>query len=142
MTARPDLDPQAILATLGYGDGVRAISPVAGGFDTAIWRIERPEATYALRVFRPQQARACAREATVLGATLPGVPVPRLQAVGTWRERPAMLIDWCPGQMLVKAFGATPARLPALAAEFGRVQARIHAAPVPPAPLLCQSNQR
>lgn len=132
MTAHPDLDPQAILATLGYGDGVRAITPVKGGFDTAIWRIDRPEGSYALRVFRKEQAWPCKREAAVLGATLPGVPVPRLHAVGTWQDRPAMLIGWCSGQMLVDALRASPARLPALAAEFGRVQARLHAAPVPP----------
>jgi aminoglycoside phosphotransferase (APT) family kinase protein len=133
MTAHPDLDPRAILATLGYGDGVRAIAPVTGGYDTAIWRVDRPEGSYALRVFRPEQDRACAREAAVLGATLPGVPVPRLHATGTWHGRPAMLIGWCPGTMLVRAFAANPARLPALAAEFGRVQARLHAAPVPAA---------
>jgi aminoglycoside phosphotransferase (APT) family kinase protein len=133
MTAHPDLDPRAILATLGYGDDVRAIAPVTGGYDTAIWRVERPEGRYALRVFRPEQARACAREAAVLGATPPGVPVPRLHAQGTWHGRPAMLIGWCPGKMLVDAFAANPALLPALAAEFGRVQARLHAAPVPPA---------
>jgi aminoglycoside phosphotransferase (APT) family kinase protein len=133
MTAHPDLDPRAILATLGYGDDVRAITPATGGFDTAIWRVDRPEGSYALRVFRPEQDRACAREAAVLGATLPGVPIPRLHAVGTWHDRPAMLIGWCPGRTLVEAFGANPARLPALAAEFGRVQARLHAAPVPPA---------
>ena len=132
MTASPDLDPQAILATLGYGDDVRAITPVKGGFDTAIWRVDRPEGSYALRVFRPEQRRACAREAAVLGATLPGVPAPRLHAVGTWHDRPAMLIGWCSGKMLVDAFAAHPSRLPALASEFGRVQARIHAAPVPP----------
>lgn len=132
MTARPDLDPQAILTSLGYGEGVRSISPVTGGMDAAIWRVERAEGSYALRVFRPQQARACSREAAVLGATLPGVPIPRLYAHGTWRDRPAMLIGWCPGKMLIDAFAANPSRLPALAAEFGRVQAHLHAAPVPP----------
>jgi aminoglycoside phosphotransferase (APT) family kinase protein len=133
MTAHPDLDPQAILATLGDGEGVRSITPVTGGMDAAIWRVERAEGRYALRVFRKEQARACAREAAVLGATLPGVPVPRLHAHGSWRDRPAMLIGWCPGKMLVSALGANPARLPSLAAEFGRVQAHLHAAPVPPA---------
>ena len=139
MTASPDLDPRAILATLGYGDDIRAITPVTGGFDTAIWRVERPEGSYALRVFRATQARDFARESAVLGVTLPGVPTPRLYAADIVRDRPAMLIGWCPGEMLFTALQARPLRLPTLAAEFGRVQARLHAAPVPE-PLLALSR--
>ena len=129
----PDLDPRAIHAALGYGDAIRAITPVTGGMDTAIWRVDRPEGSYALRVFRSTQARDCAREAAVLGAALPGIPTPRLHAVGTWRDRPALLLGWCPGRTLAAAFQAMPLRLPTLAAEFGRVQAHLHAAPVPEA---------
>lgn len=139
MVTQAELDPQAILDTLGYGEGVLGITPVTGGADTAIWRVERPEGCYALRVFRAAQARDCAREAAVLGADLPGVPRPHLYATGVWRDRPAMLIGWCPGVMLFEAFLAAPQRLPALAAEFGRVQARLHAAPVPEA-LAAQSR--
>ncbi len=132
-TTHPDLAPRAILASFGYGEDIRAITPVTGGADTAIWRVDRPEGSYALRVFRTAQARDCAREAAVLDATLPGVPMPKLHAVGTWHNRPAMLIGWCAGQTLAAAIQAAPLRLPALSAEFGRIHAHLHAASVPTA---------
>lgn len=131
MSAHPALDPRAILAALGYGDDVLTVAPVTGGMDTAIWRVERPEGRYALRVFRAGQSRDFAKEVAVLSADLPGVPTPRLHAAGAWRDRPAMLIDWCPGPTMLAAFQAAPLRLPALAAAFGRAQARLHDAPVP-----------
>ena len=133
MTTRAALDPRAILATLGYDDDIRAIAPVTGGMDAAIWRVDRPEGSYALRVFGPNRERDRDREVAVLAAYLPGVPLPRLYASGAWQGHPAMLIGWCPGEMLFAALQARPWQLPALAAEFGRVQAHLHAAPVPEA---------
>lgn len=96
MTAT-DLDPRAILAALGVAEGMTALAPVAGGWDTAIWRVERGGRAYALRVFRPEQARVARREAIVMRAGLPGVPIPAVRAEGVWHDRPALLIDWCPG---------------------------------------------
>jgi aminoglycoside phosphotransferase (APT) family kinase protein len=129
--AQSDLDPRAILEALGAADGVTAVTSVSGGWDTAIWRVERGGATYALRVFRPQQARIARREAVVMRAGIPGVPIPALHAEGTWRERPAVLIGWCAGRNLLDALRAEPRRFWSLARAFGAMQARLHAAPAP-----------
>lgn len=126
-----DLDPLAILRALGCADGTGSVTPVSGGWDTALWRVERGGSSYALRVFRPAQAAVCRREAAVMRAGLPGVPIPAVRAEGTWQDRPALLIDWCPGQTLLAAIRAAPWRLRPLAAAFGRAQAALHAAPAP-----------
>src|SRR4029079_18400494 len=99
--AQSELEPRGLLAARGAADGVTAVAPVSGGWDTAIWRVERGDTTYALRVFRPQQARIARREAVVMRAGIPGVPIPALHAEGTWRERPALLIGWCAGRNLL-----------------------------------------
>lgn len=137
--AASTLDPRAILAALGVGDGVGAVAPVAGGMDTAIWRVERGERTYALRVFRPEQAAVAWREAVIMAAGLPGVPIPAVRAAGSWRDRPALLIDWCAGRPLLDAVRAAPRDALALARLFGEIQARLHAA-APPAALLAEGR--
>ena len=43
----------AILATLGM-TSPSTVTPVSGGWDTTIWRVEHGRATYALRVFRAE----------------------------------------------------------------------------------------
>lgn len=125
------LDPRAILRALGHDAGVTAVTPVTGGWDTAIWRVERGDETFALRVFRPEQARVARREAAVMRAGVPGVPIPALHAEGSWEGRPALLIGWCAGKNLLDAARAEPARFWALARVYGEMQARLHDAPVP-----------
>jgi aminoglycoside phosphotransferase (APT) family kinase protein len=127
------LDPRAILVALGVTDGVGAITPVSGGMDTAIWRVERGGRPYALRVFRPEQAAVARREATIMAAEIPGVPIPAVRAAGAWHDRPALLIDWCAGQTLLDAVRAAPRDALALAHLFGRIQAWLHAAAAPAA---------
>lgn len=133
------LDPHAILAALGVADGVGAIAPVSGGMDTAIWRVERDGRPYALRVFRPEQAAVARREAAIMAADIPGVPIPVVRAAGAWHDRPALLIDWCAGRTLLAAARAAPRDAPALARLFGGIQARLHAA-APPAALLAEDR--
>lgn len=55
-----ELDPQAILVALGLPDAA-VRERVQGGRDTALWRVERAGAEYALRVFRPEQVSVCRR---------------------------------------------------------------------------------
>jgi aminoglycoside phosphotransferase (APT) family kinase protein len=125
------LDPLAILAALGVTGEAQA-TPVYGGFDTAIWRVERAGAVYALRVFQEWQARACRNEVAALQvAAAGGVPVPAIHAQGEWLGRPALLLSWLPGQTLLRAFGQSPWRIWALATDFGRTQARIHSVSAP-----------
>jgi aminoglycoside phosphotransferase (APT) family kinase protein len=129
--AQVGLDPHAILAALGAAEGVTAVAPISGGWDTAIWRVERGGETYALRVFRPEQARIARREAVVMRAGVPGVPIPALHAEGMWNDRPALLIGWCVGRSLLDAIRAEPQRFWSLARAYGEMHARLHAAPAP-----------
>ena len=101
--------------------------------DTSIWRVEHGSATSALRVFRAEQAATCQREiAAMQVAHQHGVPVPTIRAAGSWRDRPALLLAWCPGIPLAQAIRRQPWRIQSLGQEFGRIQAQIHQAATPP----------
>ncbi|HEY8597019.1 MAG TPA: phosphotransferase [Thermomicrobiales bacterium] len=134
-----DLDPRAILGVLGVADGVTALTPVSGGRDTAIWRVERDSRSYALRVFRPEQTAVARREAAVMRAGIPGVPIPAVHAEGVWHNRAALLIEWCEGRILLDALRATPRDSWALAHLFGATQAYLHAA-TPPESLVAEGR--
>ncbi|MDQ2715423.1 MAG: phosphotransferase, partial [Chloroflexota bacterium] len=76
------LDPQAILQALGVTDAT-AITPVHGGSDTAVWRIEWGGESFALRVFREGEHDDCEREKQVMQAALDaGLPVPQVHREG------------------------------------------------------------
>jgi aminoglycoside phosphotransferase (APT) family kinase protein len=132
--AHTAIDPFVILAALGVTDATAA-TPVSGGQDTAIWRVDRPGGRYALRLFAPGEERKCAREvATMRAAEAGGIPIPTVHAEGTWRGRPALLLSWCPGQTLFAALRERPLRVWTLGAMFGRMQARLHTIPLPEVP--------
>jgi len=125
------LDPGAILAALGQAapDNIR---PVTGGWDTAVWRVDYPNRSCALRVFRPEQAAVCRREvAAMRAAAAGGVPVPVVEASGAWEDRPALLLSWCPGVPVLHELARRPWRVWRRGAEFGRMQARIHTLAAP-----------
>ncbi|MDQ6602260.1 MAG: aminoglycoside phosphotransferase family protein [Chloroflexota bacterium] len=131
---RECLDPFAILAALGVTD-TTAATRVSGGQDTAIWRVDRADGQYALRVFASDEARKCTREvATMRAAEAGGIPVPTVHVEGTWHGRPALLLAWCPGQTLLAALREKPLRAWPLGVIFGRMQARLHAIPLLEAP--------
>lgn len=128
---RHELDPEAILDALGL-PGPARLTPVLGGLDAAIWKVERAHETYALRVLRPEQAPVARREAAAMAtAAAAGLPVPRVHAAGSWRDRPAMLLDWCPGRPMADELRAHPWRAYSLGVQLGRTQAAIHALPIP-----------
>jgi aminoglycoside phosphotransferase (APT) family kinase protein len=127
MTPHESLDPRAILASLGLS-GASEITPISGGADTAIWRVVHGRQSYALRVFRPEQAAVSEREVIVMrAAQAGGLPVPAVHAAGSWRDRPALLLGWCAGEPLLHALARRPWRIWRLGAAFGRMQAAIHA---------------
>ena len=104
-----------------------------GGWDTAIWRVERAQGTAALRVFRTTQATSFAREVAAMEAARGhGLPVPEVLARGMWQERPVVLLSWCSGVTLAAALRARPWMAWRLGLAFGEMQARIHAVPAPP----------
>jgi aminoglycoside phosphotransferase (APT) family kinase protein len=120
------LDPTAILLALGIHD-IHTITPVMGGADTALWRVEHSDICSALRVFRSEQLRTYHREiAAMETAQRAGLPVPIIRAAGVWHERPALVLSWCSGVPLAHAIQRTPWRMRALGLAFGRMQARLH----------------
>ena len=127
-----ELDPHAILASLGVHDAVQA-QPVTGGADTAIWQVLWRDRLYALRVFRPEQASVCQKEVVVMRAAAEtGIPVPSVVRQGMWQERPVLLLSWVAGSTLFHQLRNTPHRIWQLGVAFGRMQAAVHAIPAPP----------
>jgi aminoglycoside phosphotransferase (APT) family kinase protein len=128
----PTLDPADILAALGVTNA-SAMTPVHGGTDTTIWRVEHGATTSALRVFRPEQAATYQREIEAMeAARQAGVPVPAVHTAGIWHDRPALLLSWCPGVPLSDAIWRRPWRVVSLGRAFGRTQAQIHRIPTRP----------
>jgi aminoglycoside phosphotransferase (APT) family kinase protein len=126
-------DPVAVLAALGL-DVPSRITPVTGGADATIWRVGYGDVDYALRLLRADQAAMARREVMVMAAAAAaGIPVPRVLAEGIWENRPALLLSWMPGQLLPHELECCPWSAWALGVQFGRVQAAIHATPVPAA---------
>jgi aminoglycoside phosphotransferase (APT) family kinase protein len=108
-------------------DQAQHIEPVSGGFATSVWRVQTDQRTYALRAFRPDQIGTLRRELSVLRtAQAAGLPVPGVRAVGTYDERPAMLIDWIAGRTLLAALELEPWRVVQLGRTFGRLHKRLH----------------
>jgi aminoglycoside phosphotransferase (APT) family kinase protein len=126
-----DPDPRAILATLGVADA-GTIVPVSGGRDTTIYRVERGDTAYALRVFRPEQRQVAQSEVRAMRAASDGgVPVPGVHAEGIHDGRPALLLDWCAGQTVADALMRYPERATSLGMACGETLARIHAITAP-----------
>jgi aminoglycoside phosphotransferase (APT) family kinase protein len=131
MMTHENLDPQAILQKLGL-TGTTSVTSVHGGSDTAIWRVERANEVYALRVFGAGQQEDCERERVVMQSALTaGLPVPRVYAVGRWHDHPALLLSWLPGWPVADELRARPWRTWMLGILFGRMQAVMHALPAP-----------
>jgi aminoglycoside phosphotransferase (APT) family kinase protein len=108
------------------------IHRATGGFDTAVWHLERAGRGYALRVFRPDQMPTLQRELVALGAARDhGVPVPQVHAVGTYQARPALLMEWSRGRPLLDEVRARPSQVLGLGVQFGRCQAAIHRVAAP-----------
>ncbi len=126
-------DPEEALRSLGFGVPL-TIAPVVGGWDTAIWRFATADGlTHVLRVYRSaDRGSAAERErAALVAATRAGLPVPAVEAFGSWRERPAVVLSWCLGEPMMHQVARRPWALWRLGQEFGRLQARIHSVPVP-----------
>jgi aminoglycoside phosphotransferase (APT) family kinase protein len=124
-----------ILAHLGIVD-VRSVTPVTGGADGLLWKVETGDDAFALRVLGPDQAKQAERE-VLLNQWMSnhGIPAPAVFASGAWRDRPAYLMRWIDGQPLSAASmdsSLDEEGLRNLLFEFGATQARIHATPPPP----------
>src|SRR5204863_9201389 len=119
------------LAQLGVPESSR-ISVVTGGWDTYLFRVEVGARTYALRVFRSAQRHVWEREQFVMHAVArAGVPVPAIEGQTIWRDLPALLLGWVPGDTIKQCVADRPWRALGLGRQMGRVHAAIHAIPAP-----------
>lgn len=125
-----DRKPREILATLGIDDAT-AISPVSGGADTEIWRIEHGGLTSALRLFRAEQRGVAALEVLAMQAAATALPVPAVRTTGTWNDRPLMLIEWLPGIPLLHAVIADLGNAVRWGRLLGETQATLHTIAAP-----------
>jgi aminoglycoside phosphotransferase (APT) family kinase protein len=126
------VDPTSVLAHLGIADAL-SIDSVKGGEDALLWRVETPGKSYALRVMRPEQAHVADREATAMRAAIAaGIAVPRVYSASTYANRPAMLLDWCPGRTMAAELAERPWRVWALGRALGRAHTRLNRIPAPP----------
>ena len=129
---RNTLDPCDILEALGLSSPT-SFTAVYGGADTLIWRIEYGSQHYALRVFRSDQTAMARREVFAMNAARSaGLPVPKVHAKGLWGDRPALLLDWMPGQPLKQELSMKPWRAWVYGHVLGQTQAAIHRVPSPP----------
>ena len=124
-----ELAPLEMLSTLGI-NGMPTVTPVQGGFDMAMWKVEHEGQTSALRVFPAGAHEDCEYERGVMtAARAAGLPVPEVQRAGVCQDRPLLLLTWLAGRTVEDELRARPWRLWSLGIVFGRMQAAIHAGP-------------
>jgi aminoglycoside phosphotransferase (APT) family kinase protein len=111
---------------------VDRIERATGGAATSVWRVEVGARRYALRVFQAHQRHVLDRELVAMAAARRGgVPVPRVHAVGTYDERPALLLEWCNGQPLVESLTRRPRNVFRLGVAFGEWHRSVHGVAAP-----------
>ena len=126
MTDDSNINAVDMLSEMGI-NSVTSITPVSGGSDTTIWRVEHGTLISALRVFRREQLEPQKREIEAMDmARQAGVPTPIIRASGVWNDWPFLLLSWCPGVTLWEAIRREPWRIWSLGKAFGRTQALIH----------------
>ena len=134
-------DPALVLATLGDFPDAR-ITPITGGIDALMWRVDSGNQTFALRLLRADQHKQAQREAAMsVWAPRHGFPVPAVVTSSVWNDRPVALIEWAAGRQVAEEvlIASDPV---AAARQFGeacgRMQARIHGAPLPSDPVVTE----
>lgn len=126
---QPDLP--TVLRALGL-DVMATTKPIAGGWDTSIWRVEHRDSVYALRVFSPRQLEQCRHEVRVMRiAAGAGIPVPRVHAEAVVDGHPALLLGWVEARTLLDTLRDPVFPSWEMGVHFGRMQGNIHAVSVP-----------
>src|SRR5260370_26186953 len=117
--APSELAPLEMLSTLGI-NGVPTVTPVQGGFDMAMWKVEHGGQTSALRVFPAGAQEDCEYERAVMTVARPaGLPVPEVQRSGVCQDRHVRLLTWLAGRTVEDELRARPWRLWSLGIVFG-----------------------
>lgn len=122
--------PLEALAALGITT-VTAASPVTGGADAEIWRVEHGGLVSALRILRAEQAPTARVEQIAMRAASAVLPVPEIRAFGAWNDRPVMLIEWMPGETLQQVATADLRKATEWGRLLGEAQARLHEVEAP-----------
>lgn len=111
------------------------MTPAQGGASTAVWRVDHQGHRYALRLLPEGTAPSLTQELAAMNAARPVLPMPDLVDSCTWNGRPVMLLDWCPGQLLISHLMRLDPGSPVfrtLARSVGTLLSGLHALPVPP----------
>ncbi len=138
MTPAPEPDPRDVLSAAGWTADAEPPLRITVGWDTLIWRFTRNGTPYALRLFRktgpsPElEAAADSEQLAMKAAREAGLPVPAVEARGTFDGAPFFVLEWRPGERLLDVFSRRPWLIRRLGREFGALQARLHAVPPPP----------
>ena len=122
-----------ILSWLGMKETpLPLVSPIQGGFDALLWKVEYQGQTYGLRVFQPGKHEDCEREQVVLTlARAAGLPVPEVHKTAIWQDRAVLLMSWLTGHTIAEELRTHPWNLWHLGILFGRMQMALHATPLP-----------
>ncbi len=126
---KTEVDPAEVLREAAWPEP-RNVQRIEGGWITLIWRFQTPDGKlHALRLYRPTEGaeEEARREGLAIRALrADGLPAPELEASGTYQGSPYFVISWLAGRPMVTELEKKLWRLPKLATEFGRLQARYH----------------
>ena len=119
-------DPAELTSSLGL-PGPAQWTQIVARRGKSVWRVDCPDGTFAVRIFRPGDAESAAHECQMMieARQLP-VPVPAVRASDTLGTRPVLLVDWCPGEVLGKSTRSRPWTALHLGQLFGELQAKLH----------------
>jgi aminoglycoside phosphotransferase len=121
-----DGDTSELTSKLGLPHSARWTQVVARR-GKSIWRVDCPNGSYAVRIFRPGEEESAAHEREMMvEARKLSLPVPGVHAAATLQTRPVLLVDWCPGTVLSQVIYSRPWMAWRLGQLFGEQQARLH----------------
>jgi Ser/Thr protein kinase RdoA (MazF antagonist) len=102
---------------------------VVGRRGKAVWRIDCPDRSFAVRVFRPGEGDSARHEQAMMSvAREAGLPVAAVRGTSTSAGRPVLLLDWSPGRSFHDELYAKPWAAGRLGEIFGQQQAALHSA--------------
>jgi aminoglycoside phosphotransferase (APT) family kinase protein len=126
-----ELDILAVAAALGLR-AVAQATPTSGNSGAATWRVVHAGGTSAVRIFSAGHMVAVDREQRVMEtARAAGLPVPAIERLRMWQDRPVMVLEWMRGRTVADELAARPWRTWHLGHVFGQMLAAIHQVPAP-----------